>query len=172
MRFAEIDVVIECSSGIVRLLEHRFYSRTYSRIDGEKRTKQQGIIRLAMELSRLHAHARVILIKYVLGIVLLVEKSERQMRFHPLLSAHERIAHAIALKLIAGEVSDMVIACFCNDVAVHSGSSERDDGVKRASAGNGGLRLVIFEKDIQHGLPNANDTCHLQMKRVVSSSSR
>ena len=94
------------------------------------------------------------------------------MRFHPLLPAHERIAHAIALQIIAGEVSDMVIACFCNDVAVHSGSSERDDGVKRASSGNGCLRLVVFEEDIQYGFADANDTCHLQMKRVVSSSSR
>ena len=55
----------------------------------------------------------------------------------------------------------MVIACFCNDVAVHSGSSERDDGVKRASSGNGCLRLVVFEEDIQYGFADANDTCHL-----------
>ena len=94
------------------------------------------------------------------------------MRLHPLLSIHERIAHPIIAQVLAGDIADMVVARFGHDAAIHSRSAERNDGVKRASAGNGGLRLVVFEKDIQHGLPDAKNACHLQMKRVVSSSSR
>ena len=83
------------------------------------------------------------------------------MRFHPLLSIHERIALSIIAQVLAGDVADMVISRFGHDVAIHSRSAKRDDGVKRASAGNGGLRLVIFEENIQYGFSNANDTCHL-----------
>ena len=94
------------------------------------------------------------------------------MRFHPLLSIHERIAHPIIAQVLAGDVADMVISRFGHDVAIHSRSAERNDGIKRAASGNGGLRLVIFEENIQYGFSNANDTCHLQMKQVISSSSR
>ena len=114
----------------------------------------------------------MILIKRVLSIVLLIQESQRQMRFHPLLPIHERIAHAIIAQVLAGDVADMVISRFGHDAAIHSRSTERDDGIKRASAGNGGLRLVVFEEDIQYGFTDANDTCHLQMKRVISSDSQ
>ena len=52
---------------------------------------------------------------------------------------------------MADDVAYMVASHFCHHSAWHTGASERDDAVERRASRNGLLRLVVLEKNIQHG---------------------
>jgi hypothetical protein len=100
----------------------------------------------------------VVLVEQVLGVVVLVEKSQRNMRLGMLVNAYVLRRHAVFTQKSTDNFADMVAAGLRNHDARHTGTAERNNAVECGAARHGFLRLVVLEKDIQHRLADAYHT--------------
>ena len=153
MVLAEIDVIIEPCACPVCLPQQPCHGRPYRGIDGKKRAEKHHILLAYLWHRTIQPYRRMVLIEHILRIVVLIQKSQRDMRLDMLVAADIVRRHAILVKIVANHIAHMVASHLCHHSARHPCASERHDAVERRASRHSLLRLVVLKQNVQHRLP-------------------
>ena len=73
---AEVHVVVENGSVALRIVKECSHLRPYYRVEGEERAEEHYVVGIYLGISKLQLVVGMVLVKDVVGIVVVVKKSQ------------------------------------------------------------------------------------------------
>ena len=115
MRSTEVDVIIEDGSMLLGILQKACHLWTNHWVEGEEGAEEHDVVRLDVGSGKLQLIVRMILVEDVVGIVVVIEESQRQRRLRVREDAHVVSIHAIVSQKLNHVFSDAVVACLTDE---------------------------------------------------------
>ena len=130
MRSTEVDVVIKNGAVLLRILQEAGNLRTDHRIQSEERTEEHDVARIDFRCGKLQLVVRMIFIEDVVGIVVLVEESQRERRLRFREDAHIVSIHPIISQKLNHILSYAVVARLADKRSIYARTAQRDDCIE------------------------------------------
>ena len=115
---------------ILGVLQETGHLRTNHRIQGEERTEEHDVARIDFGSSKLQLVVGMVLVEDVVGIVVLVEESQRERRLRFREDAHIVSIHPIISQKLNHILSYAVVARLADKRSIYARTAQRDDCIE------------------------------------------
>ena len=149
---AVVHVVVENGAALVGIGQELPDLLAHNGVDGIERTEEHHVVGVDLRALKVELVTVVVFVEHVLGIVLVVEKSQRQGRALSAMNAHAARRHAVFLEETGDAAAHPVVACLADKLCRHARASQRNDAVVDRTARHSAHGLIAAEDDVEHGL--------------------
>ena len=154
MRGSEIDIVVQDGPLVACILQEALHLRTNHGIDRIEGPEHHHIIGLHIGIGKVELVVRMVFIEHIVGIIVLIEKSQRDGRLAARIDIDLTVVNTILLKKTDDALPHPVAACGTDKGGGHACTPQRDDAIEHRTTGHCPYRLVISENDIQYRFAN------------------
>ena len=158
-----IDIVIENGSPAAGIFQKTGHLRTYHGIDRIVRPEHNNIVAPHVGVCEIELVVRMILVKYILGIIVLVEKRERDGRFAVGIHIDVIGVHAVVFQEVDYRPPHPVVSGLADERGVDTRTAERYHTVEHRTSRHGAHRLSVLEYYVEHCLAYSYYLSHVFM---------
>ena len=159
----EVHIVVENGATLLGILQKTVHLRTDDGIDGIERAVHHNIVGLHVGIDEVQLVVRMVLIENVVGIVVLIEKGQRDGRLGVWKAVHIVAIHAVLPQELHDGVAHTVVAGLADKGGWHTRTAQRDDAIEHTAARHSTDGLAAAEYNVENRLANTDYLAHKKL---------